>query len=367
VSEVFEPGSVMKIFTVTAALESGVVTPQTIINDVDVIEFYKYKVRNSDHKGLGRLRVKDVIALSRNVATARIAQRLAPKSTQRAAHTLYDVWEKVGLAGRTGVDIAGEEAGLFCDPDVCKWAPVDLANRAFGQGVGVTLLQLANGVSTIVNGGYRVQPHVAAESEAARVPKRRVLKPKVARQATEILVHVTGSVPWYAKGALIPGYLIGGKTGTAQIWDNQLGQWKEDIYNHNFVGFVGGNKPEAVIAVRIEEPKAKIRGQGLVDIKIESYELFQNIARGAIKHLDIRRSRDRNAGRPIIGSAAARVLTPQRNAQARQKVTRAAEAEKRPQGTRASRKDQSKRGGARHGAGEAASDEDGRASDSSDT
>ena len=312
VSEVFEPGSVMKIFTATAALEKGVVTPRTKIKDEPEIQFYKYRVDNSDKKGKGMISVKDVIAMSRNVAIAKIAQRLAPKSTQKAAHQLYDLWEKVGLVGQTGVDIAGEEEGLFCDPDTCQWAPVDLANRAFGQGVAVTLMQLANGFSTLVNGGYRVQPHVVAESDAARVPKYRVLKPRVARQSVELLQHVTGSRTHYARGSLIPGYMIGGKTGTAQIWDSNRGMWKENIFNHNFVGFVGGNKPEAVIAVRIEEPRNKVHGQGIVEIKIESYELFRNIARGAIKHLGIRKAKDKNAGLPILGTDAARTLTPWR-------------------------------------------------------
>jgi cell division protein FtsI (penicillin-binding protein 3) len=224
------------------------------------------------------------------------------------------MWDTVGLVGKTGVDISGEEAGLYCDPDAgCDWAPVDLANRAFGQGVSATLLQLANGVSTLVNGGFRVQPHVVAEGELAQVPKRRVLRPKIAQQAQEILEHVTGAVSWYAEGALIPGYMIGGKTGTAQIWDNQRNRWKPDIFNRNFVGYVGGNKPEVVIAVRIEEPKLAIQGQGRIETKIESYELFRNIAEGAIKHLGIRKSKDRNAGLPIIGTQAARVLTPERD------------------------------------------------------
>ena len=313
VSEVFEPGSVLKIFTATAALEKGVVTPQTKIKDVPLIEFYKYKVHNSDKKGEGLISVKDVIAMSRNVAIAKIARRLAPNSTQRAAHHLYSMWDKVGIVGTTGVDIASEESGLFCDPDECLWAPVDLANRAFGQGVAVTLMQLATGFSTLVNGGYRVQPHVVLEGDAAQVPKQRVLSPKVARQAQEILVHVTGSRSHYAAGSLIPGYMIGGKTGTAQIWDSKRGQWKDNIFNHNFVGFVGSNKPEYVIAVRIEEPENTVFGQGHIEIKIESYELFRNIAKGVIKHMDIRRSKDPAAGRPIIGTDAARYLTPDRN------------------------------------------------------
>jgi cell division protein FtsI/penicillin-binding protein 2 len=315
VSDIYEPGSVMKIFTATAALDRGVVTPETKILDQARLEFYRHTVENADGKGMGWLPVKDVIANSRNVATAKIAALLAPKDTQKAARLLHGMWDRVGLVGRTGVDMAGEEPGIYWDPDRYQWAEVDLANRAFGQGVAVTLLQLARGFSTLVNGGFLVQPHVLADSETDR-PKERVLRPKIADLAQEILVHVTGSVPHYARGSLIPGYLIGGKTGTAQIWDVEKGDWKRNRFNHSFIGFVGANRPEVVIAVRIEEavPAAV---KPYLDLEIESYELFQMIARGAIKHLDIERSRDRHAGLPILGTEAARVLTPDRARAAR--------------------------------------------------
>ena len=316
VSDVYEPGSVLKIFTVTAALHQGVVTPQTRVNDGYKIQFYGHKVRNADHKSQGSLRVKDAIALSRNVATARIAAKLA-SDTQRAARRLYDMWQRVGLVGPTGIDVASEAEGLAADPAKQPWAAVDLANRAFGQGVAVTLLQLATGVSTIVNGGFGVQPHVVDGSDAAAVPRTRVLEAKVARQARDILEHVTGSVSWYAQGSLIPGYMIGGKTGTAQIWDTRTNDWKPKVFNHSFIGYVGGDRPEAVIAVRIEEARTKIDGQGLIDLKIESYELYRMIARGAIEHLGIKRSKDKQAGLPILGTDAARKLTPDRAARAR--------------------------------------------------
>jgi len=314
VSDIFEPGSVMKIFTATAALERGTVTPQTKIRDQAKLDFGNATVRNFDRGGMGWLSVKDVIARSRNVATAKIAGTLAPKDTQKAARLLYDLWDRVGLVGRTGVDMASEEAGIYWDPEKYQWAPVDLANRAFGQSVGVTLMQLATGFSTLVNGGFRVQPHVVAEGAAAAVPRERVLKAAVARQAQEILTHVTGSVSYYARGSLIPGYMIGGKTGTAQIWDPSLGRnggWKRNRFNHSFIGFVGSNKPEVIIAVRIEEA-VPVTVRPFLDLEIESYELFQMVARGAIKHLGIKRSRDPEAGLPIIGTEAARVLTPER-------------------------------------------------------
>jgi stage V sporulation protein D (sporulation-specific penicillin-binding protein) len=315
-SDQYEPGSVMKIFTATAALDLGLITPTTVIQDQRALRFGNHTVRNADKSSKGGLKVKDVIALSRNVATAKIAKRLAPHSTQTAARRLYDLWEKVGMTGPTGADIASEAQGTWHDPDDGDWMPVDLANRAFGQGVAVTLPQLARGFSTLVNGGHVVQPHIVAEGRAAGVKPRPVLKAKVARQAQDILVHVTGSVTRYAQGSLIPGYMIGGKTGTAQIWDVSEGRFKKRRFNHSFVGFVGGKRPDVVIAVRIEEPKPIYVKQGSIPLYIESYGLFQMVARASIKHLDIKRSKDPNAGRPIIGTAAAASLDPERNREA---------------------------------------------------
>jgi len=308
VSDLYEPGSVMKMFTVAAALSQGVVTPKTRIRDQAKLKFGPKTVRNSDRKSIGTKPVKTIIAESRNIGTAKIAQRLG--STQKAGRLLYETWRRLGVTGRTGVDIAGEEAGIASDPARYAWQPVDLATRAFGQGVATTLIQLATGYSALMNGGFRVQPHVVVDGDAARVPPERVLKPRVARQTQEILTWVTGSVYRYAKGALIHGYSIGGKTGTAQIWDARKGRFKLTRYNHSFVGFVGSDRPEVVIALRIEE--AVPLDLAPLDLEIESYEAFQMVARAAIKHLDIRKSKDPDAGWPIRGTGAARMLTPDR-------------------------------------------------------
>ncbi len=330
-SDQYEPGSVMKIFTVTAALDLGVVTPHTPITDEKVLEFWKYKVRNADHKTVGTKSVKDIIALSRNVATAKIARKLAPNpraanATQKAGHRLYDLWKKVGLVGRTGVDISSEATGKAFDPDEKLWAPVELANRAFGQGAAFTLPQLARGMSTLVNGGYLVQPHLVADGAQATVKPERVLRAKTARQAKDILRHVTGSVYYYAKGSLIPGYDVGGKTGTAQIWDSELGDWKPTRWNHSFIGFIGGRKQEYVIAVRLEEPvpSGKV-SQGSIPLQIQPFELYQMVARATIEQLNMRKSKDPNAGLPIIGTDAAARLTPIRNQAAKQQAKQVTE------------------------------------------
>ncbi len=325
----FEPGSVMKIFTATAALDRGVVTPNTRIRDEKELEFWKHTVRNADHDVKKNLTVKTAIAYSRNVATAKIARMLAPNSTQKAAQRLYGLWDKVGLVGRTGVDISGEASGMPYDPDKYLWAGVDLANRAFGQGASFTLPQLARGMATLVNGGKLIQPHLVAGSEQAQVKPERVITAKTARQAKDIMRYVTGGVPWYAKGSLIPGYDIGGKTGTAQIWDSRRGAWKDKRFNHSFVGFIGGRKQEYVIAVRLEEPVSykKIK-QGNIPLKIESYQAFQMVARATTRQLGMKKFKDPDAGRPIIGSDAAKSLTPERN---RAAVRSARQAERKEQ------------------------------------
>ena len=160
-SDQYEPGSVMKIFTVTAALREGKVTPNTKIRDQAVLRFGDDddKVRNADHGSNGLKPVKDQIAESRNVVAAKLARMLAPGDTQRAAHKLYDLWATVGVAGRTGTDISGEATGTWRDPDTVPWQPLELANHSFGQGVAATL---AAARSRRLHAGQRRLPGPAA-------------------------------------------------------------------------------------------------------------------------------------------------------------------------------------------------------------
>jgi membrane peptidoglycan carboxypeptidase len=164
----------------------------------------------------------------------------------------------------------------------------------------------------MVNGGYLVTPHLSLEVGAELPEPARVLEPKVARQIREILEYVTAGVPHYARGTLIAGYRVGGKTGTAQIWDTVEQKYKEERFNFSFVGFVGRDDPEVVIAVRLADTRPKIRGQGELELKVTSFELFRTIAKVAIRELEIPRSKDPRVGYPIPGSEADRVLTERR-------------------------------------------------------
>ncbi|MES1239253.1 MAG: penicillin-binding transpeptidase domain-containing protein, partial [Chloroflexota bacterium] len=144
VSEVYEPGSVFKMLTVVAGLETGTVAMGTKINDTGTLRLDggKAKIDDADRKPMGIMTFEDAIAFSRNVVAAKVALALAP-TLQGASTILHETWTRLGFGSPTGIDVAGEVGGLVRDPASTTWREIDLANGAFGQGVAVTTLQLA--------------------------------------------------------------------------------------------------------------------------------------------------------------------------------------------------------------------------------
>ncbi len=312
VSQIYEPGSVMKMFTAAAAIDAGVVTPDMKVHDVYALHFGGDTIHDSDHRAMGWIPFRDAIAYSRNVVAAEVARRL-DKTVDKAGARLYRTWQRFGIGSPTGIDLSGEVPGIASDPKVTRWQPVDLANRSFGQSVAVTPIQLGTGYTAMINGGFRVQPHLLAaigdEGQAAKAPQR-IISASLAGQLQGILHHVTASVPWYAKGALIPGYQIGGKTGTAQVWDAQKQKYSYNTFNFTFVGYLGGATPNAVIVTHIGEASPKVIKQGDLELGITSYQLFRRLANDAIHTLGIPRLSDPQAGMPEPGSAAQKQLYP---------------------------------------------------------
>jgi len=188
---------------------------------------------------------EDIIARSRNVGTGIVAMSLG-ETTDEGATVLYDMWQRLGIGRPTGIELGNESAGIVADPSVSTWQTIDLVNRSFGQGVAVTPLQLATSFSAMVNGGRLPVPHLIAAlgDEAVAVPEpQQVMETELSATMRDLMVHVLEAGPNYAEETLIPGYTVGGKTGTAQIWDQRAGAWMEDTYNHTFVGFVGAEHP----------------------------------------------------------------------------------------------------------------------------
>jgi len=292
VSAVYEPGSVFKMLTSVAGFERGTVTPATTIRDVGTLRLDggRTAVHNADQKGMGMISFADAIAYSRNVVAAKVALGLGPTTAESAA-ILHEVWTRLGFGRPTGIDLAGEVGGLVRDPAVNSWREIDIANGAFGQGVAVTPVQLAAAFSAMVNGGRLVQPHVVkaiGDEEVSTAPRAEVLDRRLSPTLIELMNHVVSEVPFYRDRTLIPGYFVGGKTGTAQIWDPTLGDglggWKQDLYNYSFVGFVGRQEgaPELVVAVHINEARPTVIKVGQLEMPVMSFELFRRIATNAI-------------------------------------------------------------------------------------
>ena len=288
ISHVYEPGSVFKMFTVIAGLEQGTITLKTHILDerVLVLDGGKARVRDSDRKSMGEMTVEDGIANSRNVVAAKIALGLGP-TLKDSSSILHEVWTRLGFGAPTGVDLAGEVGGLVRDPAISAWHEIDLANGSFGQGVAVTPLQLARAFAAMVNGGVLVTPHVVAgigSHDVSIEPGGQVIPAEQVPTLTRLLNHVVSSVPSYAAGSLIPGYAVGGKTGTAQIWDGANNAWRSDVFNFSFIGFIGRqySHPDLIVAVQINEGRPTVTRGGLY-LPVRSYELFRRIATDAVQ------------------------------------------------------------------------------------
>jgi cell division protein FtsI/penicillin-binding protein 2 len=295
VSSVYEPGSVFKMMTAVTALESGTVTRTTPIKDVGTLKLDngESKIDNADHRGMGWVTFEDGIAYSRNVVAAKVALGLGDSTTESAT-MLYDTWRKLGFGQKTGIDLAGETSGnaYVRDPTVTPWGEIDLANGAFGQGVAVTPIQLATAYAALANGGILVQPHVVSgvgPRDVTVADRGRVVPKKISRTLLRMMDHVVHEVSYYRDRTLVPGYHVGGKTGTAQIWDAKKKEWKHNLFNFSFVGYIGreAGSPDLIVAVRIEEGRPRLPRLGLLEMPVMSFELFRRVATDAIRTPDL--------------------------------------------------------------------------------
>jgi cell division protein FtsI (penicillin-binding protein 3) len=277
-----------------AGFQQGSVDPWTKVNDSGSLSLDRgtARVYDADKRGMGWLPFEDIVAYSRNVGAARVAIGLA-STTKKASAILESTWTTMGFGSPTGIDVSGEVPGIVRDPTITPWSQLDLANGAFGQGVAVTPIQLATAYSAMVNGGTLVTPHVVlaiGPTEVAPTPRGRVLSGGLSAELTSLMSHVIHTVPWYRDNTIVPGFVMGGKTGTAQIWDPKLnhgrGGWKS-TFNYSFIGYIGHDRPQLVVAITIREAKPTVVAQGFLPLPVESYELFRRVATDAMGTLDL--------------------------------------------------------------------------------
>lgn len=298
VSTVYEPGSVFKMMTAAAAISNGSVTPSTRVKDVGTLrlDHGRTKIDDADRKAMGWMTFADGVAYSRNVVAAKVALALGT-STKESSSILYDMWLRLGYGEPTGIDVAGEVGGIVRDPAITPWREIDLANGAFGQGVAVTPMQLAMAYASLMNGGTVVQPHVVksvGDRDLAISARRQgVIDPSLSKTFIDMMRHVITEVVFYRDRTLVPGYDVGGKTGTAQIWDATAnggrGAWKRNLFNYSFVGYIGRQTgiPDLVVAIRIEEGTPTVARVGHLEMPVMSFELFRRIATDAITTPDL--------------------------------------------------------------------------------
>ncbi len=288
VSTVYEPGSVFKMLTATAAIGNGTVTPKTRLTDTGKlwVDGGHAHVDDADHLAMGRMTFRDAVAYSRNVVAAKVALALG-HNTRESSRILYDTWRRMGFGTLTGIDVANEVPGIVRDPSVTPWREIDIANGAFGQGIAVTPIQLAQAYSAMVNGGTLVRPRVVrsiGDAETHPVYEGRVMPASLSKTLQAMMQHVITEVDFYRSRTLIPGFEVGGKTGTAQIWDADKGAWKVNKFNYSFVGYIGrkAGHPDLVVAVRIEEGTPTVVRLGHLEMPVMSFELFRRIAHDSI-------------------------------------------------------------------------------------
>jgi cell division protein FtsI/penicillin-binding protein 2 len=203
---------------------------------------------------------------------------------------------RLGYGAPTGIDLAGEVAGIVRDPALTPWREIDLANGAFGQGVAVTPIQLATAFAALANGGQLVHPHIVqgiGDEDVLVDPPTQVINEGLSRTLVKMMRHVVTAVPFYHDRTLVPGYDVGGKTGTAQIWDPKAnhgnGAWKRNLFNYSFVGFIGREtgSPDLVVAIQIEEGTPTVARVGHLEMPVMSFELFRRIATDAVTTPDL--------------------------------------------------------------------------------
>jgi len=255
ISMPYEPGSVLKILTMAAALDTGTVVPHTPFLDTGAIMVGGATIRNWDDQAWGQQDMIGCLQHSLNVCLAWV-------STQTGAQNFYGYMNRFGLGHLTGIDLAGEAAGRLKVPGDGDWYPVDLATNAFGQGVSVTPLQMVTAASAIAGDGRMVIPHVlyamVRDGRQYSVPSQYAGSPISAATAQTLNQMLAISLEQESSNALVPGYRVAGKTGTAQIPGN-FG-YEVGVTNASFIGWGPVDDPKFMVYVWLERPSASIWG-----------------------------------------------------------------------------------------------------------
>ena len=279
VSDIYEPGSVFKIVTYSAAIDQHLVTPDDKVDcQHGAIDVFGMKIH--DHESLGVVTIAEALAHSSDVAAIKVGMKLGPDR-------LYQYIKNYGFGQQTGIELPGETRGL--SKPVNRWSKVSIGAISMGQEIGVTPLQAVSLVSTIANDGVYTPPRIVAgelppDSKAIPVvfhpaQQHRVVTTLTAAQMKKMMEGVV--LDGTARRAMLDGYTVAGKTGTAQKVDPATGAYSKTKYVASFVGFSPVNTPAITIAVILDSPIGLHQG-GQV-----SAPIFRRVAQQVLEYLHV--------------------------------------------------------------------------------
>ena len=249
VTDLYEPGSVMKVVTAAAAIDAGLVSPHTTYTDTGVIDIYGTLIRNWDYTVYGEQTMTGVLQHSINTGAVYMAQMLG-------AERFQEYLDAFGFGQTTGIELQGEAGGIFRRPDDDAWSPVDLATQSFGQAILVTPVQMAAAVAATINGGLLVEPHlikayVDDDGKRVEVTPNVVSRPISEETSDAVRQMMTDVIyPGWDHPAAPQRYLAGGKSGTANV-PIPNGEYTEQQVA-SFIGFAPANDPQILVLVKLD-------------------------------------------------------------------------------------------------------------------
>lgn len=285
----FEPGSVIKSFTMATGIDKGVITPQTTYQNTDCLTVADRKMCNV-LRGLGTsLTMQQVLNYSLNVGTVTVGRRLGDGShiNQQARQTIYNYFhDRFGFGEYTGIEV-GEVQGSISSPTSGQGNEVRYATMTFGQGMNLTMAQVAAGFCSIINGGQYFKPSVVKGTidthgslhQSSAQALRRTVSQQTSAQLRDMLRATRQSLA--IGGGDKPGYDIGGKTGTSETVVN--GSYTQTETVGTYIGYGGVTRPEYVIMIRVAAPGKKLNLQG----NIHAAPIFTDISNWMIDYMKL--------------------------------------------------------------------------------
>jgi len=276
VQKLFEPGSVMKPFTMAIGINEGKITPDTTYVDESFVKIGRDTVYNYAHEKYGKQTMTGVLEKSINTGAIFVEQKIPH-------NTFFNYIDKFGFTQKTGIDLQGE---VYSWNDLLKNGPdVEYATAAYGQGIEITPIQLVKGFCIFANGGKLVKPYVAEkivqgkkENYVKTQSQDQVISEDTAQKVTKMMVSVLEN--GYAKSARVPGYYLAGKTGTAQVPLKNGKGYDLNKTIQSFIGFGPAYNPKFLILVKLDNPKVPVSS-------LSSTPVFQKMAQYIINYWQI--------------------------------------------------------------------------------